>query len=36
MKTKGRCGKLGAEARMSMKKRELAAESANIVEKKGC
>jgi hypothetical protein len=34
MKTKDRCGKLACEARMSMKKSHLAAESGNLIENK--
>ena len=33
MKTKDRCGKLGNEAGMYMKTREIEAESGNVVEK---
>jgi hypothetical protein len=35
MKTKDRCGRPREEAGMCLKKRHLAAESGNVVEKKG-
>jgi hypothetical protein len=34
LKTKGRFGKLASEAGMCMKKRQLALQSGNVVEKK--
>jgi hypothetical protein len=35
MKKKGRCGKLGDEAGMSMKTKDLSAHGGNVVENKG-
>jgi hypothetical protein len=35
LKTKGRCGKLRAEAGILLKTKEIEAESGNVVENKG-
>jgi hypothetical protein len=35
LKTKGRCGKPGGEARISMKTKEIFVKSGNVIETKG-